>query len=32
MKGEVLPAPRDINAEMEELRRQARENQQKQDN
>ena len=31
MKGEVLPGPRDINAEMEELRRQARENQQKQD-
>ena len=31
MKGEVLPAPRDINSEMEELRRQARENQQKQD-
>ena len=31
MKGEVLPGPRNINAEMEELRRQARENQQKQD-
>ena len=31
MKGEVLPGPRNINAEMEDLRRQARENQQKQD-